>query len=74
MKRTDIKITRYKDGEFYIDIVELESTYEAWLSHNSYGISDLMFGVPKTQQSLHEFVELVEINLVDYERYYMTNL
>ena len=49
MRLTTTSVTRYEDGDYLIDIVEDNELFEAWLSHKDYGISTLMFGVPKRQ-------------------------
>lgn len=73
-----INITRLDYGLFYVDIVESEDEYEAWLLKKDYGVSSLMFGCPKHQEcdnsdwSFERFVyELVEPNLLDEQVYYM---
>ena len=65
------KITRFKDGEFYIDIVEKANEFEAWVSLNDYGISILMFGVPKQQpmckpETIETFRRMVEHHIDVY--------
>lgn len=71
MERTDTKIIRFKHGDFFVDIVELDDMYEAWLRHKNYGISDMMFGDPKEYGDLNWFLDLVEANLDEYEEGYM---
>lgn len=70
MERTDIKIIRFEHGNFWVDIVELEDWYEAWLQHKDYGISDMMFGLGK-ENDLDYFLEIVEVNLDEYEEGYI---
>ena len=79
MKKTDIKIVRYVvDGysdHFYVDVVELEDQYEAWLGHVQYGYSDFMFGILKKYGDLNYALHLIEANVDDYiasyqEKYY----
>lgn len=74
MTRTDAKITRYADGKFMIDIVDTTTMYEAWLRHESYGCSDLMFGVSKDDNSsettYEAFLNMVLSNLAEYEKLY----
>ena len=76
MKKTNIKITRYADGEFVIDIVKTkdmngDDIYEAWLQHKNYGVSDMMFGYRCKDVTYDEFIEMVEANLPDHEINYM---
>lgn len=66
MKQTDVKLTRYEAGDYWIDIVELPNEFESWITHKNYGVSDLMFGCPKQQQTLDSFIDLVRCNLADY--------
>ena len=73
-KLNNAKITRYEEGNFWIDIVESESEFEAWLQERHCGVSSLMFGFPKEQFTDGEklvvdndfFCELVEANLDEY--------
>ena len=67
----NVKITRYETECFWIDIIETEDMFEAWLTGKDYGVSNLMFGCPKEQSNGHNisadgFMELVENNLDDY--------
>lgn len=76
MKKTNQKITRFEDGDFYIDIVESESDFEAWITEKEYGLSALMFGVPRKQAdaddvSFTSFCELIESNLDDHKANYI---
>ena len=78
MDKTDIKITRYEQDGFWIDIVENTEDFEAWLTAKNYGISQLMFGVPKKQPTWGDiqhdiFLELVENNFDEYAELYMIN-
>lgn len=67
MNKTNIKITRYEYKNFWIDIVDKEDTYEAWIQHKLYGIADEMFGVLKEQtKTEEEMIELINANLFNY--------
>ena len=70
MKKSSVKITRYTSGKFYVDIVEKSNDWEAWIGHNSYGVSDLMFGIPKKGTDFDLFMELVLCNLPEYKAIY----
>lgn len=48
MKRTNIKITRFEIGEFYVDIVETNDGIESWLCGKKYATSKFMFGMKKS--------------------------
>jgi hypothetical protein len=72
MVKTNINVTRYIDyGDGYgrwIDIIEFDDEFEAWITCIQDGISDLMFGAPKEQSNgevmdYDGFVEMVEANL-----------
>lgn len=63
MEKTNIKIVRYEYGSFWIDVVEQNGEYEAWLTHKDYGVSDLMFGLNK-EIGMKHFLSVVE-SIVD---------
>ena len=80
MKKAKAFVTRYVIGEWYIDIVETKDQFEAWLTHKSQGVSDLMFGSPKLQHTKdgeeykidnEYFCSLVEANMIDYMKIYI---
>lgn len=54
------------DTEHYIDIIEKDETYEAWLYKRDHGFKTLMFGVPIPQQSKEEFIQIVTANVLQY--------
>ena len=66
MKKTSIIITRFEDGNFWIDIIDMGTYFEAWLSHKQYGISSMMFGAEKKNVTFAGFLYLVQCNLNDY--------
>ena len=72
MKKTDTKITRYESGPFWIDIVEEETTFEAWMCRMNFTEYMFMFGVEKNKAGgdVEFFVDLVEGNLDEYKDYY----
>lgn len=75
MTKTNIQITRFKDYNYWVDIIDTGENYEAWLSHKDMGIGELMFGVPKVQSdgrtiSYDEFCDMVKINLPEHKKYY----
>ena len=70
MKKSSVKVTRYTSGKFYVDIVEGRKTWEAWLQHNRYGVSKLMFGIPKCDADYDLFLMIVEANLPEYKSAY----
>lgn len=70
LKKANQKITRYQYeseyGLYYVDIIETEDTYEAWITGERSGLSSLMFGVPKEQNQRKEFMNIVEALLDEY--------
>ena len=75
MKKANAKITRYQQGKFYIDIVDNGKGFEAWITGKKYGVSDLMFGMPKKQATEditeEHFLELVEASFSEYAAGYI---
>lgn len=65
--------TTYEYGEFRVDIVDNGTEYEAWIYKNNYGIKSLMFGAPRHQQTMEEFINIVQANLETYEKEYNLN-
>ena len=66
MKKSNFKTETFTwDGGFMVDVVTTSDTYEAWIYHKDYGIKELMFGMPKKQQSYEKFIEIVEWNVDD---------
>ena len=73
------EINDFRFGKFIVNIVEITddlcTTYEAWLSMPKYGVSDFMFGVPKSQYTpnIESFIDLVDCNLPPYMRMYIND-
>lgn len=70
MNETKIKITRFEHDGYYIDIVEMEDEFEAWICEKEYGVSLFALGFPKYQPSFQEsgltfasFYEFIEEKL-----------
>lgn len=63
-------LATYAYEDFFIEIFDFNGEYEAWLQHKDYGVKDLIFGAPKTKQTLEEYVADVENVLDEYiEKY-----
>jgi len=68
------KVSRYEVDDFYVDIIDKDDSYEAWLVGKRYGISSMMFGTAKKNQfhgveyteTKRNFLKTVESNL-DFE-------
>lgn len=74
MKTTGIRTTTYEHGDFLIDIVEMEDSYEAWLCLKNYGTKSLMFGSGKETVTADEFLSLIEASLAEYKLDYQKYL
>lgn len=55
---------------YYIDILDNGTDFEAWITREDYGVSSVMFGMPKQQGedilNFDDFRKLVEANLEEY--------
>lgn len=70
LKKCENIITQtYEYGDWRVDVVDHDDQYEAYLYHPDFGVKDMMFGVPKSQElpegkmNLELFLKLVEANL-----------
>lgn len=70
MKKTSAKITRFESGKWFVDIIEMHTGFEAWLTRKDYGVSDFMFGMPNKNMTNDFFCEMVDANLDEYKRVY----
>lgn len=70
----DYKTHLYKEGSFYIEIrIFQDDRIEAWLQHEDYSISQLLFGgiLGSTYNfSYDDFIQFVENDLDDYIKSY----
>lgn len=76
MKRANIYIETYDCGNgFLMDFVHTDGTYEGWIYHRDYGVKDLIFGLPMTQSTRSEALDLLQYNLENgiesYRKQYM---
>lgn len=60
----------YRHGECIIEISETEDSYDAYIGRPTYGDKHFMFGCPKEQQTMEEFVSLVSLNADRYANFY----
>lgn len=70
IKTTTFDVNMIQEPGFYVDIVETEEKYYAYLFHEEYGIKELMFGAYKNTQhikSLQDFLDMVEANLYNQD-------
>lgn len=71
MKKTNISTATYQDGDFYIDIVTFpDNYYEAWIYKKDIGVKDLMFGIRDKIYDFDFFLDIVDVNLEEYEESY----
>lgn len=66
MEQVNITITTYECEEYLVDIVTTSDTYEAWIYRKECGVKNLMFSVPKEQQALDLFLDIVAVNVEEY--------
>lgn len=66
MDITNYTTKTYEYGDYLVDIVTTDTDYESWIQAKGYGTKHIMFGMPKEQQSLEEFMNIVEANIEDY--------
>lgn len=76
MVETDIKITRFDDGEFWVDIIDMGDYWDSQITMKNYGVTSSMFGwlkhqpVDNSDWDFDDFLELVIANKDDYESIY----
>ena len=75
IKLYDVKHERFCDGEFIIDVFADNELFSAYITHQDYGVSSLIFAMPVLQQTYEEFLEMVEYSIPEqvmiYEDLYM---
>lgn len=70
------KTTTYNpEGDWYIDVVETDDMFEAWIYLGSYGVKSLMWGSPKQQEretvTRKYFLDMVKANFISYANGYV---
>lgn len=65
---TSENITRFMHNDFVVTVIETDDDFEAWLHHKDYGVSALLFAVPKFQPHAKEitypgFLGMVESSI-----------
>jgi len=56
----------YRDGDYYVDIVTKDKTYESWI-YTQASPKFFMFGIQKKHTSYFDFYEMVCRNLDEYK-------
>lgn len=68
LQKTNTKTTNYDvKGGFYIDVVETESEYIAWMYHKDYDIKAFMFSDDKANCGRDAFMSLVDVSVVGFK-------
>lgn len=70
------KTTTYNpEGDWYIDVIETDDMFEAWIYLGSYGIKSLMWGSPKQQEygtvTRKDFLDMIKTNFISYANGYI---
>ena len=70
------KTTTYNpEGDWYIDVIETDDMFEAWIYLGSYGIKSLMWCSPKQQEygtiTRKDFLDMVKTNFISYANGYV---
>lgn len=67
MIKIEVEHERFKKDDFIIDIYKnINGYYEAWLKHENYGVSSLMFGMAVNNISYPDFLDTVDALVTDY--------
>lgn len=59
-------IKQFVYGDYIIYIKEENICYESYIQNELYGVISLMFGVPKKENTLEEFINMIKFNITDY--------
>ena len=76
---TSTKLTAYADGDFRVIVAEFPDRFEAWLSHESCGVAELMYGLPKRNETDNlevteeDFVNFTEASLWEYKANFLND-
>lgn len=71
----NIKTRTYEyDSNFYVDIVENDTMYEAYIYDPIYTFKKFMFGVPKNQSNYEDFLDVVFNDVDNYTEYYFEDI
>lgn len=57
-------------GDYIVEVFETEDCYDGWLYHKGYSPKVLMFGLPKSQCSFEDALDLFIANLDEHIEYY----
>jgi hypothetical protein len=72
MKETKINVIKqFKVKRNYIVyLIEEKDSYDFYMRCKNYAVIELLFGLPKKQQSLEEAIEICKQNIDEYIRVY----
>ena len=69
LERTLAQTETFAYGDYRVDMTATSKSFGAWIYRKDYGIKELMFEIPRTQNgkriSPDEFLEIVENELSD---------
>ncbi len=72
---TNIKTRTYEyDSNYYVDIVERNDWYEAYIYDSNIGFKSFMFGMLKSEISYESFLDAVLDNIDEYIESYLNDL
>ena len=72
-ERKDIIVKTYQisdDERWFIETVEADEIYDAYIYDINCGIKMYMFGINKKDMAYNDFLEIVESNIEDYYETY----
>ena len=75
LKLTDIRTRTYEyDSNYYVDIVERNDLYEAYIYDSNIGFKSFMFGMLKSENSYENFLDTVFDNIDEFVESYLNDL
>lgn len=75
LKLTNIRTRTYKyDSNYYVDIVERNDFYEAYIYDSNIGFKSFMFGMLKSEISYESFLDAVFDNIDEFIESYLNDL
>ena len=72
-ERNDITVRTYQisdGGNWFIEIIDIDEMYEAYIYNALYGFKMYMFGNMKSDTNYEAFLKLVDSNIEEYYEIY----
>lgn len=67
MIKINVEHDSFKHNDFIIDVFKnVNGFHEAWIKHEDYGVSMLMFGIDANEFTYSDCLEIVESNIEEY--------